>query len=135
MVILLISTVLASLKRQAICVGGRSKTARHLSWRNHDCRSQIGRVEDHERAPRVSSTTSQAGETDQTTRIDSTEHPESCQLACLARNLRRRKAHHDLYSTLKQHMSQLQAKRPKEPNQHRTIFQTQQRSVMSKDTM
>ncbi len=81
----------------------------------------------------MSSTASQAGETDQTTRIDSTEHPESCQLACLARNLRRRKAH--LYSALKQHMSQLQAKRPKETNQHRTIFQTQQRSVMSKDTM
>jgi hypothetical protein len=29
--------------------------------------------------------TSQAGETDQTTRIDSTEHPESCQLASLVR--------------------------------------------------
>ncbi len=32
-------------------------------------------------SPRVSSTASQARETDQTTRIDSTEHPESCQLA------------------------------------------------------
>jgi hypothetical protein len=27
-----------------------NKTARHLSWSNHDWRSQIGRVEDHERA-------------------------------------------------------------------------------------
>ncbi len=81
-------------------------------------------------SPGVSSTASQAGETDQTTRTDSTEHPEpeSCQLASPARNLRRRKAH--LYSVLKQHMSFLQAKRPKQPNMHRTIFQKQQRSVI-----
>jgi hypothetical protein len=38
-------------------------------------------------------------------------------------------------SVEKQHMSLLQAKRPKRPNQHRTIFQKQQRSVISKDTM
>jgi hypothetical protein len=26
-----------ALKRQAICVGGRQKIVRHLSWGNHDC--------------------------------------------------------------------------------------------------
>jgi hypothetical protein len=26
---------------------GRKKIARHLSWSNHDCRSQIGGVKDH----------------------------------------------------------------------------------------
>ncbi len=39
-----------------------------------------------------------------------------------------------LYSVLKQHMSLFQAKRPKRPNQHRTIFQMQKQSVISKDT-
>jgi hypothetical protein len=56
-------------------------------------------------SPRVSSTASQAGEMDQNTRIDSTEHPESCQLASPARNLKQRKTHP--YSALKQPMSQL----------------------------
>ncbi len=71
------------------------------------------------RSPRVSSTASQAGETDQTTRIDSTEHPESCQLASPARNLKRRKAH--LYSAFKQHMSQLpgEASQKTKPAQNR----------------
>jgi Cu/Ag efflux pump CusA len=67
----------------------------------------------------VSSTASQAGETDQTTRIDSTEHPESCQLASPARNLKQRKTHP--YSALKQPMRQLpgEASQKTKPAQNR----------------
>ena len=71
--------------------------------------------------PRVSSTASQAGETDQTTHINSTAHLESCEIASPATPLRRRKAY--LYSALKQFISSAQAKSPERPNQHRTIFQ------------
>ncbi len=81
-------TVLALPKRQAICVGWRKKNARHLSWSNaqqplFSLPNQQGRgtrTGRWRRSPRVSPTASQAGETDQTTKTDSAEHPESCQL-------------------------------------------------------
>ncbi len=67
---------------------------------------------------------------DQTTRIDSTEHPETCQLASAARNRKRRKPH--LYSALKQHMSQLPGEASQRPNR---FPKKPQRSVISKDKM
>ncbi len=62
--------------------------------------------------------------------LERTAHPESCQLASQQEILRWRKDYP--YSVLKQHIGSLQAKSPERPNKHRTNFQKQQQSVISK---
>ena len=67
----------------------------------------------------MSSTASQAGETDQTTRIDSAEHPESCQIASPTRNLRRRKS--PSVPNVETAYELAPSKASQKTNQHRTI--------------
>ena len=69
------------------------------------------------------------GETDQTTPINSTEHPESCQLASSAKILRRRKSTSVLSIEAVYEHTPSTAERPK---QHWSILQKQQQSVISK---